>query len=258
MILGAIPWWPRRGLCYHLVEVSEGLRRVQQERLRRKGGAVRWHGDVRSALAAAEGEALVFSNEFVDAFPCVQLARGTRAGEWREVRVGWPEESEHPAETLEDWSGPVPEGAAEAGLAAGHRVEMHASYRRWLEETVGEWKRGRWLTIDYGNLPPVLWRRRPGGTLRGYCRHQRVVGSEIYRRFGQQDLTADVNFADLQRWGETLGMQTRAFSTQAEFLRRWLPPRTLARAAVDPAFAFLVDPDGAGGAFKALEQSRSL
>ena len=102
---------------------------------------------------------------------------------------------------------------------------MHLSYRRWLEECVGAWQHGRLLTIDYGDVPPALYRRRPHGTLRAYCRHQRFVGREVYQRFGQQDLTADVNFADLQRWGEALGLKGDPPSTQADFLRRWLPAR---------------------------------
>ena len=42
-----------RGLRYHLVEISEGLRATQRERLRHLGNKVRWHADIGSALAAA-------------------------------------------------------------------------------------------------------------------------------------------------------------------------------------------------------------
>ena len=138
----------------------------------------------------------------------------------------------------------------------GHRVELHLGYRRWLEECVGSWQAGRLLTIDYGDVPPALGRRQPGGTLRAYCRHQRLTGPEVYARFGQQDLTADVNFADLQRWGAALGLGCAPLLSQADFLRRWLPARTLRSGGTDPTLAFLLDPDGAGGAFKVLEQTQ--
>ncbi len=253
-VLRGIPWWPKRGLHYHLVEISEGLRRAQRERLRRAGNVVQWHDDAQSALRAAEGNALVFSNEFGDAFPCVQLVHGPDG--WQEVKVRWPDDAEHPSEDFANWGGPLPELGTGAPPVVGQRIELHLSYRRWLENCVGELKRGRWLTIDYGDVLPKLYWRRPTGTLRAYCRHQRVSGLEIYQRFSQQDLTADVNFEDLQRWGESLGLQTHLFSTQADFLRRWLPPRTLKQVGAVPALGFLLDPEGAGGAFKVLEQMR--
>ena len=255
-VLRAMPWWPRRGLRYHLVEISEGLRASQRARLHKAGRTVQWHTDVQSALSAAGGHALIFSNEFVDAFPCVQLMHGPEVGVWREVRVCWPDDAEHPEETLAEWRGLPPESGNEVEPAVGQRVEMHLSYRRWLEAAVDGWESGRLLTIDYGDLPPSLYRRRPHGTLRAYCRHQRIAGLEIYQRFGQQDLTADVNFADLQRWGQTLGLRTGTLLTQAAFLRRWLPACVLTPANTDPALAFLLDTDGAGDAFKVLEQTR--
>ena len=67
---------------------------------------------------------------------------------------------------------------------------------------------------------------------------------------GHQDLTADVNFDDLVRWGEQLGLETVSLDTQAEFLD--LDPDTLG-----PEDRFLTDPDGAGGAFKVLVQAKT-
>ena len=251
-VLRSVGWWTRLGLRYHLVEISEGLRAGQRERLAGFERTVRWHETVQSALAAADGRALLFSNEFVDAFPCAQLFYDAPAGRWREVRVQWPDDSEHPGETFGDWDGPTP------GVAGGgnRRVEMHLTYRRWLEECVGAWRQGRMLTVDYGDVPPGLYHRRPHGTLRAYFRHQRVSGPEVYRRFGRQDLTADVNFADLVQWGDALGLASLPLLTQGDFLRRWLPTPVLKRASAEPALACLLDPDGAGGAFKVLEQTR--
>ena len=245
--------WAGRGLRYHLVEISEGLRAEQQRRLA-GWRHVRWHADIRDALRAAGGRALLFSNEFVDAFPCVQLVRDGATGHWREVFVTWPDAQEHPMDEPRPWSGPVP--GPTMPTVPGQRVEIHLAYQRWLAGWQTDWHAGRLLTIDYGDTLPGLYHRRSQGTLRAYVRHQRVTGPEVYQRFGQQDITADVNFTDLRTWGEALGLATAGYGTQAELLRRWLPPRSLARARDDLTLARLLDPDGVGGAFKVLEQVR--
>ena len=81
------------------------------------------------------------------------------------------------------------------------------------------------LTIDYGETMPALYQRRPAGTLRGYAHHQRLAGSEIYQAPGRLDLTADVNFSDLEKWGGDLGWKT----IRHETLDAFLPPATAPR-----------------------------
>ena len=139
------------------------------------------------------------------------------------------------------------------GMPAGQRCEVHISYREWL----GQWRpmlrRGSLLTIDYGNVYPLIYRRWPRGTMRAYFRQTRYDGNEVYQRVGRQDLTCDVNFSDLRRWGTELGLAERAFVTQRKFLLKHVPTLNSAR---DAALAFLLDEEGAGGAFRALWQER--
>ena len=56
------------------------------------------------------------------------------------------------------------------------------------------------LTIDYGDTAENLYHRQPKGSLRAYFLHQRFAGNEIYANPGMQDITADVNFTDLEHW----------------------------------------------------------
>lgn len=292
-LLHALGPWRRLGLTYHLVEISPVLRAIQEERLRpwaggddgrrwrwRRGAAMRparvcWHADVASALAAAGGRALVFANEFVDAFPCRVWER--RAGRWREVGLMWPEKREGgqdatpaavPTERLADDDPPadlssVFDERCFPQPREGQRVETHGRYRDFLaRELAPAWRAGRLLTVDYGDELPGLYHRRPRGTRRAYFRHQTLTGAEeFYARPGQQDLTADVNFTDLRRWGRELGFgegePAPLAATQAEFLHRWLPG-VGRRAASDPGLAFLLNPEGAGGAFRVLEQRPNL
>lgn len=98
------------------------------------------------------------------------------------------------------------------------------------------------LTIDYGDRAETMYHRRPHGTLRAYLLHQRLEGAEALQYPGRQDLTADVNFSDLIEWTSP-HLETKRLASLAEFLGK-------------DAEAEWLDPHGAGGAFKVLEQWR--
>ena len=123
----------------------------------------------------------------------------------------------------------LPESTAFAGdFRPGQRVEIHESYRHWLRGWASEWTSGSMLTIDYGDTMPGLYHRRTAGTIRGYAHHQRLTGLEIYQAPGRLDLTADVNYSDLQKWGEDLGWRTTRHGTLDEVLDRAQPQTTKA------------------------------
>jgi SAM-dependent MidA family methyltransferase len=136
-----------------------------------------------------------------------------------------------------------------ANLPDGQRVERHDSYHTWLRSWGALWREGCLLTIDYGDLVQNLYSGRPSGSLRGYWKHERITGSQIYARFGKQDLTADVNFSDLIAWGQSLGWKEELFATQREFVNQSISPKKLAGSSS----RFLIQGD-AGDAFKVLEQ----
>jgi SAM-dependent MidA family methyltransferase len=236
---------------YRIVESSARLREVQEKRLR--WSPVHWHNTMHEALAAAEGRALVFSNELIDAFPCCVLEwTGER---WEEVILKWngrafEERLERPtAERTKE----LQEAAIELppGTRRGDRREVHLSVWRWLRSWIPLWSEGALLTIDYGEPAEILAAQKPSGTLRAYFNHMRLEGEEIYRRAGTQDITADVNFTDLQRWNESFGCATEFLCTQAEFLQRYAD-----LDENDDLTAFLTRPHGAGSAFKALCQRK--
>jgi len=233
-ILGQLGWWRRRSIRYHLVDVDGPLREAQEKRLR--GFRVQRHPDLQTALRATGGRAWIFSNELPDAFPC-RVFEFTAEG-WMELHLRLAADGIHeilqPAE--------LPESTAFTGdFRPGQRVEIHESYRHWLRGWASEWTSGSMLTIDYGDTMPGLYHRRPGGTLRGYAHHQRLTALEIYQAPGRLDLTADVNFSDLQKWGENLGWHTTRHATLNEFFGNETPPQFLEAAK----------------AFRVLEQTNS-
>ncbi len=258
-ILRALGSWTCAHVTYHLVETSAPLVARQRESLAEWGRGpfapkLCWHADIESAVREANGTALIFSNELVDSFPCAVLTRANDEAAWREVAVQWDDATKRPAEVLIDISDERAAEVLPSTLAlptAVARVEVHLAYRDWLQGWRRSWTKGRLLTIDYGGPVETLYHRRPQGTLRGYFRQQRVEGGEIYERAGHQDLTADVNFTDLIRWGEALGLVTSPVLTQRDFILGWNPGVDLR----DAATAQLLDPDGAGHAFKVLEQT---
>ncbi len=261
------PFWKRRlpgggDHRFHLVEISPRLRERQRETLSHHRRRVRWHDSIPSALAAAGGNALVFSNELVDAFPVIALRREARGG-WSELTVSYD-----PDHGLREIARPLEEGRpelprevfsalAEADWPEGQRIELHDSFRRWQADWMPSIRRGASLIIDYGaDHPRAIYHRRPGGTLRAYYRHQRLTGAGLYRMFGRQDLTADVCFADLASWGESHGWSTTLSLSQTDFLRQFAGDACSLAATEDRAAAFLLEPEGAGEAFRVLAQRR--
>lgn len=237
-ILRAIGWWHRPKL--HIVEVSAPLRVEQQKRLGRR--AI-WHARMEDALTACRGQALIYSNELVDAFPA-RIFRLKDAA-WQELALRIVH-----GQVEEVWRNPTPDAPLPESKAfatawpEGQRIEVQDSYRQWQGEWDRHWKAGAMLTVDYGDTCPALYHRRPPGTLRAFAHHQRLEGPAAYAGFGLRDLTVDVNFSDLMAWSRQPAAQVR---TLEEFLGQHLAPQE-ARS-----------PDGfpeAAEAFKVLEEFR--
>lgn len=235
-ILKQFGWLERRKLNYHIVDRSGPLREKQRQKLKGKG--VSWHESMQSALAACDGRAIIFSNELVDAFPVTWLR--WNGGNWEEIYVDFSPEKglgeNFVAIDIEiDWENPPP----------GQRVEFHRSYFDWQKGWLPDFKCGSILTIDYGDSgTEKIYRNHRNGTLRGYHRQQRIEGPGVYQRFGKQDLTADVDFAELIRHGEWSGLETVKLENQRQFLERFGTGRVIS--------------DEAAEAFQVLHQKKLL
>jgi SAM-dependent MidA family methyltransferase len=242
-VLKSLPWHVRWRIRLHLVETSAPLAERQRQLL---GKRATWHRSMNEALAACGGDAVIYSNELVDAFP-VRRFQKTTAG-WQELAVHFDEprhahESLLPPDLLPDSS------AFLEPHALGQCIEVHDSYRRYLTGWLPAWKSGRMLTIDYGATAENLYHRQPRGSVRAYLLQHRLEGHAIYDNIGRQDLTADVNFTDLQNWSRPWVSEQRLTSF-GEFLKGTLN-------AQDRADRTLMDEGGAGNAFLVLDQKRA-
>ena len=244
-ILRSFRPWQR--IHYQIVEVSKTLRQIQEQEIGVR--RVQWTDSVETALKVAGGEAILVSNEFVDAFPCQRFA--LEADGWKEIYLVL--DGEFWREEYRESSSLPPSSTFAVEFATGQRVETHQSYRKWLTNLGRHLSRGALLTIDYGGSGPEIYHRKPGGTMRAYFRHQRIEGMGTYLRPGRQDLTSDVNFDDLTEWGEELGLKTVQLATQADFIRRWVKPLPAKEKLADQ---YIADQSGMGEAFKILHQRK--
>jgi SAM-dependent MidA family methyltransferase len=238
-ILKNLPWHRQWRTQLHLVETSTPLAKRQQELL---GNRATWHRNMQEALSVCSGNAVIFSNELVDAFP-VRRFQKTDLG-WQELAVHFDNQRRVHESLLPPAALPHSSGFLD-GHPLHQWIEVHDSYRRYLTDWLPFWKSGRMLTIDYGATAEHLYHRRPNGTIRAYLLQQRLEGAEIYQNVGRQDLTADVNFTDLMNWSQPWIGQQKLMSFQ-EFLQ----------GHTDLSDHSLTENHGAGSAFLVLDQAR--
>jgi SAM-dependent MidA family methyltransferase len=198
-VMNSFGWLGKRKVDLHLVETSEPLRAQQQARVRGT-----WHTTIEEALVACNGKALIYHNEFLDAFPCRVFRKD--ADVWTELHLRIVDGKL--TETFLSPQRPLPDSRIfEHAWADGQRIEVFESVRAWMKELSDAWREGTMLSIDYGGTTDEIYHRRPNGTLRAYRGQQRLTGAEAYELPGRQDITADVNFDDLQGWARELGWE---------------------------------------------------
>lgn len=257
-------------LRYTLLEPSTTRQTWQQRRLEDFAGRVRWLPDWH-ALARDGVRGVIFSNELLDAFPVHRLRWDAGARCWSEWGVGWQDErftwkrlGAIGLELKEEMTRAGLDMPAEllAVLPDGFTLELSPAARRWWEAAGAALRRGWLLTCDYGLTAEEFFQpHRADGTLRAYRRHR--MSADVLAEPGRQDLTAHVNFTQLQRAGERAGLRTVEFSSQAQFLTSvarqvwntlesfgdWTP-------ACVRQFQTLTHPDHFGRVFQVLVQER--
>ena len=159
-----------------------------------------------------DGAHLILSNELYDAFPFARLVRrGDQLHElWVQERDGgldWVER-EAPA-PYEDYF-----AARGIELVEGQYADVSLEWEAFHADVLRFVERGVVVTIDYGYPADKLFhsRARRFGTAAAYAGHR--VSRDLLANPGAQDLTAHVNFSDLERAGGT----TLFFDRLAKFL----------------------------------------
>ena len=160
-----------------------------------------------------DGMHLILSNELYDALPFARLVQ--RAEHLHELYVtpelDWSER-EAPAE-YEDYF-----GSRGIELQDGQFADVSLEWEALYADIVRRFERALIVTIDYGFPQDRLFhsRIRRFGTAAAYS-SQRVT-RDLLANPGEQDLTAHINFTDLERAGERNGATTLFFDRLAKFL----------------------------------------
>ncbi|MDP9190921.1 MAG: SAM-dependent methyltransferase [Acidobacteriota bacterium] len=163
-----------------------------------------------------DGMHFIFSSELYDAIPFARLVqRGEHLHELfvieREGELDW---SEHEAPAAyEDYF-----SARGIELAEGQFADVTLEWEAFHEDAMRFVTRGLVVTLDYGYTAPKLFhpRARRFGTAAAYSGQR--VHRDLLTAPGEQDLTAHINFSDLERAGERQGAKTLFFDGLAKFL----------------------------------------
>ena len=163
-----------------------------------------------------DGVHLFISNELYDAFPFARLVkRGEHVHElWVKERDGvldWTEYEAPPA--YDDYF-----AANGVELAEGQFADVSLEWEAYHADVAKFLQRGLIVTIDYGFPANKLFhtRARRFGTAAAYAGQR--VSRDLLANPGEQDLTAHVNFSDLERAGERHGATSLFFDRLAKFL----------------------------------------
>ncbi len=159
---------------------------------------------------------LILSNELFDAIPFARLVqRGEHLHElWVHESGEGLDWSEHEAPVAYD------DYFAERGIALedGQFADVSLEWEAYYADIVRWATNALIVTFDYGYPGEQLFRSRVRrfGTAAAYG--QQRVTRDLLANAGEQDLTAHINFTDLQRAGERAGFSTLFFERQAKFL----------------------------------------
>jgi len=253
-------------LQYCIVEPSARRRGWQQESLKEFQGKVKWAAEISELKSTLDSsEAIIFSNELLDAMPVHRLGWDAKEKKWFEWGVSrngdtfeWcrlSARSEHVSHFT------VHEQLFDL-LPDGYAVEMSPDAEDWWRSAAQVLAHGRLMAIDYGFTADEQFSpSRVNGTLRAYRRHQ--VTGDLLADPGEQDLTAHVNFFAIQAVGESAGLRTEIFCPQPQFLTRivekifkqsgsfgeWSPKQSR-------QLQTLTHPEHLGRAFRVLVQSK--
>ncbi len=256
-------------LDYTILEISPDFQATQRQTLAEAGfpaDCIHWCHTL-DELGEEGVEGVLFSNDFLDAFPVHWLEMtpdGLRA-------LGVAREEGGLTARLMPLSPPLaPDHFSRLGLTVpvGMRTEVGLAACDWMAQAARRLKRGVILSIDYGYTQEEYYSSDalPQGTLTGFYQHQQMA--DPLHHPGEMDLTSHVDFTAVARTGVANGLTTLGYTTQAWFLMglgilQRLESASRGQTAEDhqrlrQVVSRLIMPQGMGDRFKVLAQGKGM
>lgn len=203
---------------YVIDDVSEDGRARSRQRLTEFADHIEFSEIVN--MAESEGVGIVFANELLDAFPVHRVT--VREGKLLEFNVGLDTDSQFVWNMREPSTPDLESYLEHAGvqLVEGQIAEINLHVEGWMWRAASLFERGYLVIVDYGAEAEELYNasHRKEGTLRAFHRHNFV--DDLLARPGEQDLTATIDWSNVKRIGNRLGLRVVSFERQDEFLLR--------------------------------------
>jgi SAM-dependent MidA family methyltransferase len=236
---------------YFILETSPALRARQSARL---GDRVRFVDRLPDAFRGT-----VIANEVVDALPVHAIA--WRAGGIMERGVApglkW---AERPA------AGAVLDAARKIDVRAPYESEINLAAGAWLQTLAERLESGAIFVIDYGFPRREYYHpQRAMGTI--MCHAQHRAHGDPFRRPGEEDITAHVDFSALAEAARAAGLEVLGYATQAQFLVNCGITEVLSEVNVENSLHYapiaaqaqkLLSPAEMGELFKVLAVGRNV
>ena len=258
----------QKALTYTILEVSPDFQAKQRQTL--ENAAINpqicnWFADL-AGLPEASLEGMIISNEFFDALPVhwlemtqdglreIAVTQGADGFETLLIPIAPPLDTHYFARLGID-------------LPVGTRTEIGLPASEWLAQAGRVLKQGVILSIDYGYTQEEYYGPAfPQGTLSGFYQHKQI--NDPLQHPGEMDLTAHCNFTAMAQAGESSGLLTLGYTTQAWFLmglgilqRLEMLAATQTSASHEPlrqTVMRLIMPQGMGERFKVLAQGKGM
>ncbi|CAN5776390.1 SAM-dependent methyltransferase [soil metagenome] len=200
---------------YFIDEASPDSRSRARMRLARFGTQVEFKP--LAALNPLEN-AIVFSNELLDAFPVHRVIM--KEGELRELHVVVNERGNFEWMVGQLSTHRLGEYFGRLGLLPGEGqiADVNLEIEGWLELVSSKLKSGYLITVDYGAEASFLFceGEKRDGSLRAFHKHQ--VSGDVLIRPGWQDITSSIDWTFVKMVGASNGLGAVAFKRQDRFL----------------------------------------
>ncbi|MGQ0678411.1 MAG: SAM-dependent methyltransferase [Actinomycetota bacterium] len=197
-------------LRWTLVEPLATVAAFQQAQLAGEQSRTRWVPGL-AELSPVVG--VVLAHEVLDNFP-VRVFQVEEQG-IEEVRVGW--DGRRLVEVLTEpvaWDPPA-DMVLEV-LEPGDRFERICGLEQWTCSASRALEKGFLVVVDYGDLEPDVWEKRPAGSLVTY--RDGRLGIDPLLNPGETDITAHVNFSELDRAAGRAGFSPGECTRQRDWL----------------------------------------